>query len=411
MKDAARVNLFDLDQEAFTAFMTELGEKPFRARQIMKWLYAREQRDVQQMTDVAAKTRDRLASMTTTELPSVAQDHTSLDGTRKWLFELDDGNRIETVYIPEAGRGTLCVSSQVGCALDCSFCATGRQGFNRNLSVAEIIGQVWLATRLLNETAGVALGAGGGSVGSGQGTPKAPRITNVVMMGMGEPLANYAALIPALRLMLDDLGYGLSKRRVTVSTSGMVPWMDRLTQDIDVSLAVSLHAPTDKLRDELVPINRKYPIRELMAACERYVSGERKKHVLFEYVMLDHVNDGPAEARALVKLLGDFPAKVNLIPFNPFPTSGYARSTRGRVERFAQILEDADILTLKRTTRGDDIDAACGQLAGDIEDRSRRPLKFVKLRYGERAELITASSVTDSVTDPSVTDTPGELTP
>ncbi len=402
MKDAARVNLFDLDREAFTAFMTELGEKPFRARQIMKWLYSREQRDVHQMTDVAARTRDRLAAMTTTVLPAVAEDHTSLDGTRKWLFELDDGNRIETVYIPEAGRGTLCVSSQVGCALDCSFCATGRQGFNRNLSVAEIIGQVWLATRLLNAAAGIAPGAG-----AEHGASRGPRITNVVMMGMGEPLANYPALIPALRLMLDDLGYGLSKRRVTVSTSGMVPWMDRLTRDIDVSLAVSLHAPTDKLRDELVPINRKYPIRELMAACERYVSGERKKHVLFEYVMLDHVNDGPAEARELVKLLGDFPAKVNLIPFNPFPTSGYARSSRGRVERFASILEDAGILTLKRTTRGDDIDAACGQLAGDIEDRSRRPLKFVKLRYGERAELIEGHAVAD----PSVTETSGELTP
>ena len=375
MNDAARVNLFDLDREGFSGFMTELGEKPFRARQIMKWLYAREERDVSRMTDVAVRTRELLAARTTTELPAVAADHTSQDGTRKWLFELDDGNRIETVYIPEAGRGTLCVSSQVGCALDCSFCATGRQGFNRNLSVAEIIGQLWLATRLLGEAAA-------------ESGVETPRITNVVMMGMGEPLANYSALIPSLRLMLDDLGYGLSKRRVTVSTSGMVPWMDRLTRDIDVSLAVSLHAPTDKLRDELVPINRKYPIRELMAACQRYVEGERKKHVLFEYVMLDHVNDGPAEARALAKLLGNFPGKVNLIPFNPFPTSGYGRSSRGRVERFAKVLEDADILTLKRTTRGDDIDAACGQLAGDIEDRSRRPLKFVKLRYGERAELI-----------------------
>lgn len=399
MSDAARVNLFDLDREAFTGFMTELGEKPFRARQIMKWLYAREQRDVLQMTDVAAKTRDLLAVRSTTELPSIAQDHTSEDGTRKWLFELDDGNRIETVYIPESGRGTLCVSSQVGCALDCSFCATGRQGFNRNLTVGEIIGQVWLATRLLNEAAGQATGHASGKeagavAGPGASASGAPRVTNVVMMGMGEPLANYSALIPSLRLMLDDLGYGLSKRRVTVSTSGMVPWMDRLTRDIDVSLAVSLHAPTDELRDELVPINRKYPIRELMAACERYVSGERKKHVLFEYVMLDHVNDGPAEARAMVKLLGNFPAKVNLIPFNPFPTSGYGRSSRGRVERFSQVLEDAGILTLKRTTRGDDIDAACGQLAGDIEDRSRRPLKFVKLRYGERAELITVNSRT-----------------
>ena len=378
MNDATRVNLFDLDREGLAGLMSDLGEKPFRARQIMKWLYAHQQRDVHKMTDVAARTRDVLAERTTTDLPGIASDHTSRDGTRKWLFELSDGNRIETVYIPETGRGTLCVSSQVGCALDCSFCATGRQGFNRNLSVSEIIGQVWLATGLLAEAA----------ARSGVQTP---RITNVVMMGMGEPLANYAALIPSLRLMLDDLGYGLSKRRVTVSTSGMVPWMDRLTRDIDVSLAVSLHAPTDELRDELVPINRKYPIKELMAACERYVAGERKKHVLFEYVMLDQVNDGPAEARALVRLLKDFPAKINLIPFNPFPTSGYATSSRGRVERFADVLEGAGILTLKRTTRGDDIDAACGQLAGDIEDRSRRPLKFMELRYGERAELVEKS--------------------
>lgn len=382
MNDASRVNLFDLDREAFAEWMTSLGEKPFRARQVMKWLYARGQRDVEKMTDVSLATRRLLAERASTELPSVASDHTSRDGTRKWLFELHDGNRIETVYIPEAGRGTLCVSSQVGCALDCSFCATGRQGFNRNLSVAEIIGQLWLATQLLAEA-------------DPQGLHQS-RITNIVMMGMGEPLANYAALVPSLRLMLDDLGYGLSKRRVTVSTSGMVPWMDRLTRDIDVSLAVSLHAPTDELRDELVPINKKYPIKDLMAACERYINGERKKHVLFEYVMLEHVNDGPAEARALARLLGDFPAKVNLIPFNPFPTSGYARSSRGRVERFASTLENAGILTLKRTTRGDDIDAACGQLAGDIEDRSRRPLKFVKLRYGERAELVEQSVSTPS---------------
>ena len=383
MKLAAPVNLFDLDRSAFEAYMGELGEKPFRARQLMKWLYGRGETDLSAMTDVARATRERLQGCDTTVPLSIAADHASSDGTRKWLFELHDGNRIETVYIPETTRGTLCVSSQVGCALDCSFCSTGRQGFNRNLSVAEIIGQVWLATRLLAE-ADAASDAGSG-VGPGADTPS--RITNVVMMGMGEPLANYKALVPALRLMLDDLGYGLSKRRVTVSTSGMVPWMDRLTNDIDVSLAVSLHAPTDALRDELVPINRKYPIRELMAACQRYVDGERKKHVMFEYVMLDGVNDSPAEARALAKLLGDFPAKVNLIPFNPFPRSGYRRSSRGRVDRFAAVLESAGILTLKRTTRGDDIDAACGQLAGDIEDRSRRSEKFAAPRFGERGVI------------------------
>jgi len=367
MTSAQPVNLFDLDRSAFETFVAGLGEKPFRARQLMKWLYGRGETDLAAMSDVARGTRDKLATRALVRVPlAIAADHTSTDGTRKWLFELDDGNRIETVYIPESGRGTLCVSSQVGCALDCSFCSTGRQGFNRNLSVAEIIGQVWLATAKLAEVDASA------------------RITNVVMMGMGEPLANYRALIPALRLMLDDLGYGLSKRRVTVSTSGMVPWMDRLTNDIDVSLAVSLHAPTDDLRDELVPINRKYPIRELMAACQRYVDGDRKKHVMFEYVMLDGVNDSPAEARALAKLLRDFPAKVNLIPFNPFPQSGYRRSSRGRLERFAGVLESAGILTLKRTTRGDDIDAACGQLAGAIEDRSRRAEKFAEPRFGTR---------------------------
>ena len=371
----APVNLFDLDRAGFAAWMGALGEKPFRARQVMKWLYGKGVRDVSAMTDVAASTRARLAELSTVALPRVDTDATSRDGTRKWLFALEDGNRIETVYIPEKERGTLCVSSQVGCALDCSFCSTGRQGFNRNLTVAEIVGQLWLARALLERDGGPGDGRGAG------------RITNVVMMGMGEPLANYRALVPALRIMLDDDGFGLSKRRVTVSTSGMVPWMDRLTRDVDVALAVSLHAPNDALRDELVPINRKYPIEELMAACRRYTVGDRAKHVMFEYVMLDGVNDGPAEARELADLIGNcgFAAKVNLIPFNPFPGSGYARSSRGRIERFARVLEDRKIITLKRTTRGDDIDAACGQLAGDIEDRSRRELRFVEPRFGERA--------------------------
>ena len=377
------VNLFDLDRAGFAAWMGTLGEKSFRARQVMKWLYGKGVRDVSAMTDVAASTRDRLAELSTVALPRVDTDATSRDGTRKWLFALEDGNRIETVYIPEKERGTLCVSSQVGCALDCSFCSTGRQGFNRNLTVSEIVGQLWLARALLERDAGPGAGPG---IGKGAG-----RITNVVMMGMGEPLANYRALVPALRIMLDDDGFGLSKRRVTVSTSGMVPWMDRLTRDVDVALAVSLHAPNDALRDELVPINRKYPIEELMAACRRYTLGhgshDRARHVMFEYVMLDGVNDGPAEARELAELVGNcgFAAKVNLIPFNPFPGAGYARSSRGRIERFAKVLEDRKIITLKRTTRGDDIDAACGQLAGDIEDRSRRELRFALPRFGERA--------------------------
>ena len=409
----APVNLLDLDRAGLEAFMGSLGEKPFRARQILKWLHQRRTLDVHAMTDVSAKTRTRLADLTTTALPSVRLDQRSRDGTAKWLFELHDGNRIETVYIPEEGRGTLCISSQVGCALDCSFCATGRQGFNRNLSVSEIIGQLWLAADLLAENPGASSG----------------RITNVVMMGMGEPLLNYAALVPSLRLMMDDLAWGLSKRRVTVSTSGVIPWMDRLTRDVDCSLAVSLHAPNDALRDELVPVNRKYPIRELMAACRRYVDSDtggapdgrrggddrsggghpairngdsgghdvdarpaldddspigRKKHVLFEYVMLDGVNDSAREARELAELLHGFPCKVNLIPFNPFPTSGYRRSSGNAVMRFSRILAEAGIVTLRRTTRGDDIDAACGQLAGDIDDRSRRELKFVEPRFGEQ---------------------------
>ncbi|PID62337.1 MAG: 23S rRNA (adenine(2503)-C(2))-methyltransferase RlmN [Gammaproteobacteria bacterium] len=368
----AGINLFDLDRKAFEAYMTSLGEKPFRARQIMKWLYQRQQRDVQAMTDVAQKTRNRLAACTTTVLPSLQSAFHSSDGTIKWLFELHDGNVIETVYIPEDDRGTLCVSSQVGCALDCSFCATGRQGFNRNLAVSEIIGQLWLATRLLENDEAT----------------REQRITNVVMMGMGEPLLNYAALVSSLELMMDDLAYGLSKRRVTVSTSGVVPAMDRLTRDVDCSLALSLHAPNNELRSELVPLNRKYPIEAVMDACWRYVesddaASQRKKHVLFEYVMLAGVNDQPEHAQELAALLQGFPGKVNLIPFNPFPQSGYRRSPRKAVDRFAEILGDAGVLTLKRTTRGDDIDAACGQLAGDIDDRSRRELRFVKPRFGE----------------------------
>ena len=372
MSNNQPINLFDLDRTAFTNLMVEMGEKPFRARQILKWLYQHNVRDLEAMTDVSKATRTKLAKTTTTQLPGVAESQLSKDGTAKWLFELHDGNCIETVYIPETDRGTLCVSSQVGCALDCSFCATGRQGFNRNLSVSEIIGQLWLATNLLAKEPATAH----------------RRITNIVMMGMGEPLLNYKQLVPALSLMMDDLAYGLSKRRVTVSTSGVIPYMDKLINEVDVSLAVSLHAPNDILRDELVPINRKYPIRQLMDACWRYVEGEeaasqRKKHVLFEYVMLKGVNDKVEQAHELADLLRGFPGKVNLIPFNPFEQSGYERSSRNAVERFARVLNDAGVLTLKRTTRGDDIDAACGQLAGDIDDRSKRHVKFMEPRFGE----------------------------
>ncbi len=373
MTQTAPVNLFDLDHQALVAFLVSQGEKPFRAKQILKWLYQHNVRDINAMTDISKATRAKLLELTTTVLPSVQESQLSRDGTAKWLFELHDGNCIETVYIPESDRGTLCVSSQVGCALDCSFCSTGRQGFNRNLSVSEIIGQLWLATNLLAQEPATA----------------SQRITNVVMMGMGEPLLNYRQLIPSLNLMMDDLAYGLSKRRVTVSTSGVIPAMDKLTSNVDISLAVSLHAPNDALRNELVPINKKYPIDQLMAACWRYVDGEqavsqRKKHVLFEYVMLSGVNDQAEQAHELAELLRGFPAKVNLIPFNPFPQSGYKRSSRNAVERFAKILNDADVLTLKRTTRGDDIDAACGQLAGDIDDRSKRHVKFMEPRFGEQ---------------------------
>ena len=373
MSKSPLVNLFDLDREALTRFLVEQGEKPFKAKQIMQWLYQRNVLDLELMTDVSKATRAKLGSLTTTVLPSVQESQLSRDGTAKWLFELHDGNCIETVYIPESERGTLCVSSQVGCALDCSFCSTGRQGFNRNLTVSEIIGQVWLATNLLAQEPATAQ----------------QRITNVVMMGMGEPLLNYKQLVPSLNLMMDDLAYGLSKRRVTVSTSGVIPAMDKLTADVDISLAVSLHAPNDALRNELVPVNRKYPIAELMGACQRYIDGEnaasqRKKHVLFEYVMLSGVNDQAEQAHELADLLRGFPAKVNLIPFNPFPQSGYKRSSRNAVERFARILNDAGVLTLKRTTRGDDIDAACGQLAGDIDDRSKRHVKFMEPRFGEQ---------------------------
>ncbi|MBX2837468.1 MAG: 23S rRNA (adenine(2503)-C(2))-methyltransferase RlmN [Gammaproteobacteria bacterium] len=365
-----RVNLFDLNRPAMEDFLVGLGEKPYRARQLMQWLYQRNERDIEAMTDISKSLKLKLRESATVELPQLTSDHLSADGTCKWLFELTDGNSIETVYIPEAGRGTLCVSSQVGCALDCSFCATARQGFNRNLSTAEIIGQVWLANRLLRTNAATAQA----------------RITNIVMMGMGEPLANYKQLIPALELMMDDLGYGLSKRRVTVSTSGVLPSMHRLINDIDVSLAVSLHAANDPLRDELVPINRKYPIKDLMAACWTYVGGERKRKILFEYVMLEGVNDQPHHAKELAKLLKDFPGKVNLIPFNPFPGSGYKRSSPQAIKRFAEILMKGGVLALTRTTRGDDIDAACGQLAGDVNDKSRRYVRFTDLRFGEQAQ-------------------------
>jgi 23S rRNA (adenine2503-C2)-methyltransferase len=363
-----RVNLLDFDREGLREYFVSIGEKPFRADQVIKWLYQHGVSDFGEMNNLAKSLRTKLAEVSEIYLPEVEQANLSSDGTSKWIFRLRGGNSIETVFIPEKNRGTLCVSSQVGCALDCSFCSTARQGFNRNLSSGEIIGQVWLATQLLAQSPAT----------------REHRITNIVMMGMGEPLLNFNNLVKALNLMLDDAAYGLSKRRVTVSTSGVLPAMDKLKETVDVSLAVSLHAANDALRSELVPLNDKYPIDELMDTCRRWVGkGDRKRHVMFEYVMLAGVNDQPEHARQLVQLLKGFPCKVNLIPFNPFEQSGYQRSSAEAIDRFWQILNKNRIVATRRKTRGDDIDGACGQLAGQVNDRSKRVLKFVKPRYGE----------------------------
>ncbi len=349
------VNLLDFDAAGLAAFFAEQGEKPFRARQVLRWMHRFGQRDFAAMTDIAKTLRVKLEAMAVVAPPAVVSDTLSDDGTRKFLFDVGGGNAVETVFIPEDERGTLCISTQAGCALDCSFCSTGKQGFNRNLSVAEIIGQLWQAGR--------SLGA----------DPKGERIiSNVVLMGMGEPLANIDNTVTALRLMLDDNAYGLSRRRVTVSTSGLVPGMDRLRDECPVALAVSLHAPNDALRDELVPINRKYPLFELMAACRRYLEKAPRDFLTFEYVMLDGVNDSDAHAHELLALTQHVSCKFNLIPFNPFPGSPYRRSPVLRIRRFAEILMAAGVVTTTRKTRGDDIDAACGQLAGQVLDRTRR---------------------------------------
>ena len=349
------VNLLDFDAEALTDWFVQQGEKPFRAKQVLRWVHRFGVTDFEEMTDVAKSLRARLATTACVAPPVPVRDSVSSDGTRKWLLDVGNANAVETVFIPETNRGTLCISSQAGCALDCAFCSTGKQGFNRNLSAAEIIGQLWLANRML------------GANGDGERV-----ISNVVMMGMGEPLANFDNVVSALRLMLDDNAYGLSRRRVTVSTSGIVPAMDRLRDACPTALAVSLHASNDALRDRLVPINQKYPLRELMAACQRYLVKAPRDFITFEYVMLDGVNDSDAHARELVSLVRDVPCKFNLIPFNPFPSSGFDRSPAPRIKRFAEILIDAGIVTTTRKTRGDDVDAACGQLAGQVQDKTRR---------------------------------------
>jgi 23S rRNA (adenine2503-C2)-methyltransferase len=363
-----RVNLLGLPRVELEAFVaSRLGAKPFRARQLMKWIYRRGAADFATMTDLSQDFRAQLAEVARITVPEIVSEQVSNDGTRKWLLRMDAVQGIETVYIPEPDRGTLCISSQVGCAMDCSFCSTAQQGFNRNLSVAEIVGQVWLAHRELAESRP---GHGNGRHGDGRRGDARANITNIVFMGMGEPLANYRNVVPAMRVFLDDLGYDLSRRRVTLSTSGLVPQIYKLAQECNVALAVSLHAPNDELRNELVPINRKHPIGELLAACWHYIEVQNGRSVTFEYVMLDGVNDKPEHARQLARLLKGRPAKLNLIPFNAFPGTSYRRSPAAAIVRFRDILNEHGVIATIRRTRGDDIDAACGQLAGRVTDRT-----------------------------------------
>ena len=354
------VNLLDLDLEGLAGYCEELGEKRFRATQLFRWIHQKGASGFEQMTDLARSLREKLATRACIQAMPVISCHESTDGTIKWLFNAGDGNAVEAVFIPEEDRGTLCISSQAGCAVGCRFCSTGHQGFSRNLTTAEIVSQLWYAEHFLRQR-----------LNTGERI-----ISNVVMMGMGEPLQNYSALVPALRIMLDDHGYGLSRRRLTVSTSGVVPMMDRLSQDCPVALAVSLHAPNDALRNDLVPLNQKYPLHELIDACSRYLAHAPRDFVTFEYCMLDGVNDRAEHARQLVDLVRrqdhdrGVRCKFNLIPFNPFPASGLARSSSAAIQEFARILTEAGIVTTIRKTRGDDIDAACGQLAGDVRDRT-----------------------------------------
>lgn len=369
----APVNLLDFDLDGLAAYCEGLGEKRFRATQLFRWIHQKGAADFGAMTDLAKSLRDKLAGAAEVKLLPVATEQASTDGTIKWLFDVGGGDAVETVFIPEDDRGTLCISSQAGCAVGCRFCSTGHQGFSRNLTTGEILAQLWYAEHHLRQRLKLA--------------PGERAITNVVMMGMGEPLQNYSALVPALKVMLDDHGYGLSRRRVTVSTSGVVPMMDRLREDCPVALAVSLHAPTDPLRDDLVPLNKKYPLVELMAACRRYLEAAPRDFITFEYCMLDGVNDSDDQARELLALVsgrgagGDerVPCKFNLIPFNPFPESGLLRSPRPRVQAFGKVLQDAGVVTTIRKTRGDDIDAACGQLAGEVQDRTRAAQRMKRL--------------------------------
>lgn len=354
-----KTNLLNFDLPSLTAYFAEISEKPFRAKQVMRWMHLGGVDNFAQMTDLAKSLRTKLLDKAEIVVPELIVEQKSQDGTRKWLLNVGTGNGIETVFIPEDSRGTLCISSQIGCALECMFCSTGRQGFNRNLSVAEIIGQLWWANKALGVT------------------PKDERvISNVVMMGMGEPLANFDNVVTALRIMLDDHGYGLSRRRVTVSTSGMIPQMDRLKEEVPVALAISLHASNDQVRDRIIPLNKKYPLKDLMAACQRYLVKAPRDFITFEYIMLKDVNDKPEHARELIQLVKDVPCKFNLIPFNPFPHAGFERSDNNRIRVFREILQEAGFVVTVRKTRGDDIDAACGQLAGKVKDKTRRQQKW-----------------------------------
>lgn len=363
-----RINLLDFSREKLEAWFIEQGESTYRARQVMLWLYHHFETDFSSMTNLSKGLRDRLLTSARVSLPEVASTSVSKDGTIKWLVRLVDGNCVETVFIPESGRGTLCVSSQVGCALNCTFCATASQGFNRNLSTAEIIGQVWLANHLLPKVAV---------------TPET-KVTNVVMMGMGEPLLNFENVVAAMSLMMDDLGFGLSKYRVTLSTSGVVPAMYELAKASQASLAVSLHAPNDALRNILVPINKKYPLSELLAACQQFFDKDSKRQIVMEYVMLKGVNDSDAHARELAKILQGIPAKVNLIPFNPYPGARYQCTPTAQIDAFREILHKKGIHTITRKTRGADIAAACGQLAGDFKDKTKRRERFLEQAKNDR---------------------------
>lgn len=363
---AKKINLMDLTRQQMREFFKELGEKPFRADQLVKWIYHFGEDNFDNMTNINKKLREKLKTVAEIKAPEVAVEQRSADGTIKWAMQVGE-QQVETVYIPEADRATLCVSSQVGCALACTFCSTAQQGFNRNLTVSEIIGQVWRASKIIGNF----------------GVTGVRPITNVVMMGMGEPLLNVANVVPAMEIMLDDFAYGLSKRRVTLSTSGVVPALDNLSKMIDVALAISLHAPNDELRDEIVPINKKYNIKTLIDSVNRYLNVSNANHgkVTIEYVMLDHVNDGVEHAHQLAEVLKNTPCKINLIPWNPFPEAPYAKSSNTRIDRFQKTLMEYDFTVIIRKTRGDDIDAACGQLAGDVIDRTKRTA--MKRQFGQ----------------------------